>query len=164
MFPPFALLPSSPCFSLFCDSRFHFSALAISPFIFAYKEQSRVVKKQLKALITNTELLFSTFFVECFEVCRFEKRPKGNDEMMQMFFFKSIILKSTVYRICGFLFFGVREAVLWGSFLRLLELNMNGKSATYFLWHVQLLVSINFIGLPLFFDLFFRWLEPKFNF
>ena len=133
MFPPFALLPSSPCFSLFCDSRFHFSALAISPFIFAYKEQSRVVKKQLKALITNTELLVSTFFVECFEVCRFEKRPKGNDEMMQMFFFKSIILKSTVYRICGFLFFGVREAVLWGSFLRLLELNINGKSATYFL-------------------------------
>ena len=130
MFPPFALLPPS-CFSLFCDSRFHFSALAISPFIFAYKEHT-VVKKQLKALITNTELLFFTFFVECFEVCssRFEKGKTETTKWCRCFF-KSIILKSTVYRICGFLFFGAREAVLWGSFLRLLELNINGKSATY---------------------------------
>ena len=51
--------------------------------------------------------------------------------MMQMVF-KSIILKSTVYRICGFLFFGAREAVLWGSFLRLLELNINGKAAIFY--------------------------------
>ena len=132
MFPPFALLPSSPCFSLFCDSRFHFSALAISPFIFAYKEQSRVVKKQLKALITNTELLFFHIFCRVFrglQVWKKAKRKRRNDADV---FFKSIILKSTVYRICGFLFFGAREAVLWGSFLRLLELNINGKAAIFY--------------------------------
>ena len=124
MFPPFALLPPS-CFSLFCDSRFHFSALAISPFIFAYKEHT-VVKKQLKALITNTELLFSTFFVECFEVCssRFEKGKTEPTKWCRCFF-KSIIMKSPVYRfrICGF-FLGC-EWLLWESLLRRLESILN---------------------------------------